>query len=349
MMLASILIFSVIELQESFSELNSSNSTDLDNEICGDHLCSESPIIRYTPTSIGINTNPKYALPHTTIHDLIEGGVPISNLTCGNKSLEIMIHDIRPYPICVTSQTAEKLEIRGWGLSLQSILEKTEYNFNKKFFDPIHNFTISYYGGGEIKTGPDFKKILDDVKSNEFYLDAYVNNTFWSNWFNQTYPNLTVQQALGIDPWPEVCFNEFLPCFEGENDIVQIRNEMPISISKINSYDDTEKLFNYADTLCSLKNEEPDSLIHCESMGGSGSRGINDYSEKHNVTHRVYLSEDQIFQIATVGFSKQNETWVFLSTLNKPIISNIEERIVIEKFKKIINSFTIDKFQHNGI
>ena len=137
-------------MQESFAKLNLSNSTDTDKEICGDHLCSEDPTIRYTPHRVGKNTDPKYFQITITLRDLIEGGVPVTHLKCsvtpflaelyGLIPLEIMIHDNRINPVCVTAQTAQKLEEREWGMSLKTILNNTKNNFGKNLFEPINNF-----------------------------------------------------------------------------------------------------------------------------------------------------------------------------------------------------------------
>jgi len=335
-----------IGVQESFAEPNFSNSTNTDKKICGDHLCSESPIIRYTPYRVGLITDPKYALPPISIYEYLRLGVPIHSVNCGNHSLQIIISDVHEKPICVTSKTAEKLETRGWGMSLKSIIKNTESNFGEKLFEPINNFTISYYYGGETEIGPDFQRILDS-ESDEYYLDAYVNNTFWKHWFEQTYPNLTVDQALGIQPWPEVCFDHDV-CFVGQNNLVRVINEIPFSIFKIDSYDD-DLVLSYFDSLCKRKNNDHLNSTNCVHRGGSNINGINDYSEKHSIKHHIHITDENIFQIATISFLKQNETWIVLSSIEELEISFIEERTIIEKFKKIVNSFTIGEFQHRGI
>ena len=138
-------------------------------------------------------------------------------------------------------------------------------------------------------------------------------------------------------------------CFEGQNNLVQITNDIPISIFKTNSYDDGDLVISHFNSICKNRNTDNLDSTYCIFRGGSNIHGINDYSEKYIIKNIVRITDENIFQVTTISFLKQNETWVLLSTIDESEIGSIEERTIIEKFKKIVNSFTINGFEHHGI
>ena len=100
-MLISLILFSIIGIQESFAEQASGKSAWVTNsdKVCGDRLCSEIPYNQRDPVEI---ESPKKQM---------QKGIRALDVMC-NENLELVIR-INGFAACVRSETAERMEKAG--------------------------------------------------------------------------------------------------------------------------------------------------------------------------------------------------------------------------------------------
>jgi hypothetical protein len=48
-----------------------------------------------------------------------------------------------------------------------------------------------------------FRKFMDSQKDSQYYIDRYNSQTEYKGWFDRYFPNITIEQAVGIDPIQE--------------------------------------------------------------------------------------------------------------------------------------------------
>jgi len=57
------------------------------------------------------------------------------------------------------------------------------------------------------KETPKIADFVDTTKDPQYYIDRYNNELAYKSWFDTNYPNITIEEALGLTPEPEIARN----------------------------------------------------------------------------------------------------------------------------------------------
>jgi hypothetical protein len=136
-----------------------------------------------------------------------------------NKFSNLGMYNATGFILNMTKGVVANFEVVQNGIQVESIDETNEVNViepvAKLIEEPINENTLVELSEEEIITNSVIVDFVDSSKDPQHYVDRYYNEKSYKSWFDKNYPQLTIEQAVGITEVravvQEVITKEILP------------------------------------------------------------------------------------------------------------------------------------------
>ena len=119
-----------------------------------------------------------------------------------NKFSNLGMYNATGFILNMTKGVVANFEVVQNGIQVESIDETNEVNViesvAKLIEEPINENTLVELSEEEIITNSVIVDFVDSSKDPQHYVDRYYNEKSYKSWFDKNYPQLTIEQAVGI-------------------------------------------------------------------------------------------------------------------------------------------------------
>jgi len=119
-----------------------------------------------------------------------------------NKFSNLGMYNATGFILNMTKGVVANFEVVPNGIQVESIDETNEVNviepIAKLIEEPINENTLVELSEEEIITNSVIADFVDSSKDPQHYVDRYYDEKSYKSWFDKNYPQLTIEQAVGI-------------------------------------------------------------------------------------------------------------------------------------------------------